>query len=135
MIGEVLEDYKVESYLEILFSTLDAFISLKELFPENYSPFGNTGPYYIRTPVFTAVGYDWGANDSDNEEDWQPYNFRYKDKLTISWYKHAWRGIEIIDAKEFITRDFMLNMYEDCIRSLMDDRIECGFIYDDDFSY
>ena len=133
-IGEVLEDYKIESYLEILFSTLDALVSLKRLFPENYSPFSNTGPIFIKTPVFTAVGYDWGANDSEDEKDWQPYNFKYRDKLTVSWYKHAWRGLEI-SSNEIITDQFMLKMYEDCIRSLYDDDIEYGFLYDDDFSY
>lgn len=78
------------------------------------SPFENTGNVYANK-VFKVSAYDW---IEDNV-----YNFVYKDKFYVSWYKYLGRGmvIEVSDDTNF-NLEFLTDMVNSCLKEMNKDK-------------
>ena len=82
---------------------------------EMNSPFDNTGEEY-ENQTFQVYAYYWGEDDELINRP----NFKYKD-LSIFWYKHNNRGLDVYYSKDRISAEYLVKMLKDCKVSLIED--------------
>jgi hypothetical protein len=107
--GQPTQVYDCPEYIESLLRGISS--ELERVMWNNKkqynSPMDNTGEQF-KNDTFEVNAYSW------NDEEEQPYNFKYKD-IEISWYKYLGRGMSI---NKPITEKQAVKMFDECIKSI-----------------
>lgn len=106
--GQPTQALEVPAYVEAVLTMIREEVQRVEWNnrQEEFDPFGNTGDQY-KNDTFVVNSYSW------NEEENQPYNFKWKD-FELSWYKYFGRGMSM---NREMTPDESAMMLEECLEA------------------
>ena len=113
MFGQPHQEFEVPSYVDAALEAIRSEVGRVEwnIRQEEFDPFGNTGADY-KNDTFEVHAYSW------NEEEEQPYNFKWKD-LEISWYKYLGRGMSM---NRETNPNEIAEMLDECLKEMLKKR-------------